>query len=118
MGLWSSKEQTIGTEPRYLKWYGLLLSFSFGFFFFFHFQSPLYNGSYPNWRLGERYMTGGGRGRAVYIVPSFVYSPCARVAARSGQRCVETGGPDRAGLCKWGCKLASLPLFVRIFVRG
>lgn len=34
---------------------------------FFRFQSPLYNDSYPNWRLEGGYMTGGGRGRVVYI---------------------------------------------------
>lgn len=61
-------------------------------------------------------MTAGGRGRVVYIVPSFVYSLRSRVA-HSGQRCVETGGPGHAGLCKWGCKLAFLPLSVDLCTR-
>lgn len=86
MGTWSSKEQTIGTEPCYLKWYELLC------FFFFSF--PVSSFTTTRTRTGEelegRYMMEGGR--VMYIVSSFVYSLCARVV-HSDQRCVETGGP-------------------------
>lgn len=84
------------------------------FFFFWISVSALRLVAY--WRLGGGYTTGGGKGRVVYIVPSFVYSLRVRVA-HSGQRCVETGSPDHAGLCKWGCKLACLPLFVDLCAR-
>lgn len=86
---------------------------------FFLLLSPLH--FVPGNEKGKRIQDRRRRRRTRVIVHrelvSFLvlFMVCARVACND-QRCVETVGPY-AGLCKWGCKLACLPLFADLCAR-